>query len=71
MLEILKEHRWVLDILDITLMSIILYRLLLIVKGTKAAQMMTGLAILLLASPGTEYMTGCILDMNGASYLRT
>lgn len=28
-------------------------------------------AIMLLASPGTEYMTGCILDMNGASYLRT
>lgn len=28
-------------------------------------------AITLLASGGTEYMTGCILDMNGASYLRT
>lgn len=28
-------------------------------------------AILLLASEGTEYMTGCILDMNGASYLRS
>jgi 3-oxoacyl-[acyl-carrier protein] reductase len=28
-------------------------------------------AIILLASPGTEYMTGCILDINGASYLRT
>jgi len=28
-------------------------------------------AIALLASPGTEYMTGCILDMNGASYLRS
>ncbi len=28
-------------------------------------------AILFLASPGNEYMTGCILDMNGASYLRT
>jgi NAD(P)-dependent dehydrogenase (short-subunit alcohol dehydrogenase family) len=28
-------------------------------------------AILMLASDGTEYMTGCILDMNGASYLRT
>jgi len=28
-------------------------------------------AITLLASPGIEYMTGCILDMNGASYLRT
>ncbi len=28
-------------------------------------------AILYLASEGTEYMTGCILDVNGASYLRT
>lgn len=28
-------------------------------------------AILMLASDGTEYMSGCILDMNGASYLRT
>lgn len=28
-------------------------------------------AILLLASAGAEYMTGCILDMNGASYLRS
>ena len=28
-------------------------------------------AVLLLAAPGTEYMTGCIVDMNGASYLRT
>ncbi len=27
--------------------------------------------ILYLASPGTEYMTGCIVDINGASYLRT
>ncbi len=28
-------------------------------------------AVLLLASEGTEYMSGCILDMNGASYLRS
>jgi NAD(P)-dependent dehydrogenase (short-subunit alcohol dehydrogenase family) len=28
-------------------------------------------AVMLLATPGTEYMTGCILDMNGASYLRS
>lgn len=28
-------------------------------------------AILLLSSEGNEYMTGCVLDMNGASYLRT
>jgi len=62
MLEILKEHRWVLDILDITLMSIILYRLLLIVKGTKAAQMMTGLAILLLASLASRYLELFTID---------
>jgi NAD(P)-dependent dehydrogenase (short-subunit alcohol dehydrogenase family) len=30
-----------------------------------------GRAILLLAANGNEYMTGCVLDMNGASYLRT
>jgi NAD(P)-dependent dehydrogenase (short-subunit alcohol dehydrogenase family) len=30
-----------------------------------------GRAILLLAAEGSEYMTGCVLDMNGASYLRT
>lgn len=27
--------------------------------------------VLYLASPGNEYMTGCIIDINGASYLRT
>jgi len=27
--------------------------------------------VLFLASEGTEYMTGCIIDSNGASYLRT
>ncbi len=26
---------------------------------------------LFLAGPGTEYMTGCVIDANGASYLRT
>jgi NAD(P)-dependent dehydrogenase (short-subunit alcohol dehydrogenase family) len=28
-------------------------------------------AVALLAADGNEYMTGCILDMNGASYLRS
>jgi len=62
MIEILKEHRWVLDILDITLMSLILYRLFLIVKGTKAAQMMIGLAILLLASLASRYLELFTID---------
>lgn len=69
MLEILKEHRWVLDILDITLMSIILYRLLLIIKGTKAAQMMIGLAILLLASLASRYLELFTIDWLVQSFL--
>jgi NAD(P)-dependent dehydrogenase (short-subunit alcohol dehydrogenase family) len=28
-------------------------------------------AVVFLASKGTDFMTGCILDVNGASYLRT
>ncbi len=28
-------------------------------------------ALLFLASGGTDFMTGCILDVNGASYLRS
>jgi NAD(P)-dependent dehydrogenase (short-subunit alcohol dehydrogenase family) len=27
--------------------------------------------VLLLAAPGSEFLTGCIVDVNGASYLRT
>ena len=27
--------------------------------------------VFFLASPGTDYLTGCIIDVNGASYLRT
>lgn len=38
------------DLLDITLVAIIVYRLLLIIKGTKAAQMLIGLVLLLAAS---------------------
>jgi NAD(P)-dependent dehydrogenase (short-subunit alcohol dehydrogenase family) len=28
-------------------------------------------AVLMLCAPGNDYMTGCIVDMNGASYLRS
>jgi diadenylate cyclase len=48
-MEILRQIRWQ-DIVDVILMSIILYRLLLIIKGTKAAHMLMGLGVLLLAS---------------------
>jgi len=47
--EILKQIRWQ-DILDIVLVSLLLYRLLLFIKGTKAVQMLIGLGVLLLAA---------------------
>ncbi len=62
MIDFLREHRWILDILDIALMSLILYRLLLIVKGTKAAQMLIGLGILLIASIASRYLELFTID---------
>jgi diadenylate cyclase len=48
MLEILKSIR-VWDVLDILLVAFILYRLFLLIKGTRAVQMLIGLGVLLLA----------------------
>lgn len=62
MSEILKEYRWLLDILDILLMSLILYRLLLIIKGTKAVQMLIGLGLLLVASLASRYLELFTID---------
>ncbi len=47
-MEILKYLRWQ-DFLDILLVTIILYRLLLIIKGTRAVQILIGLGLLLIA----------------------
>lgn len=46
--------RWQ-DILDILIVSVILYRVLLIMKGTKAARMLTGLVFLFLAFVLSKY----------------
>jgi len=50
------------DILDILLVAIVLYRLLLMVKGTKAAQMLIGLAVLVVASIVAHYFNLITLD---------
>ncbi len=47
MLDILREIR-VWDVIDILLVSFILYRVFLLIKGTRAVQMVVGLGILLL-----------------------
>lgn len=61
MLEFLKQIRWQ-DLIDIVLMSIIIYRLLLIIKGTKAAHMLIGLGLLLGASFLSRYFELYTID---------
>jgi diadenylate cyclase len=60
-MEILKQLRWQ-DILDILLVALILYRILLIIKGTKAAQMLVGLGVLLLAFLFSGYLKLYTID---------
>ncbi len=55
MTELLRQVRWQ-DILDIIFVAIIFYRLLLFIKGTRAAQMLIGLGLLLLASLFSGYL---------------
>lgn len=54
-MELLRHLRWQ-DLVDIILMSLIFYRLLLIIKGTKAVQMLIGLGVLLFASLLSRYL---------------
>lgn len=54
MIEFIMQIRWQ-DLVDVILMSIIIYRLLLIIKGTKAAHMLIGLGLLLMASLLSRY----------------
>ncbi len=60
-MEILKQFRWQ-DLLDIVLISIIFYRLLLIIKGTRAAQMLIGIGVLLIASLLSSYLELYTID---------
>jgi diadenylate cyclase len=60
-MEILKELRWQ-DVLDILLVAVILYRVLLLIKGTKAAQMLVGLGVLFLAFLLSGYLQLYTID---------
>lgn len=61
MISLLKQIRWQ-DIIDVLLVSIIVYRILLIIKGTKAAKMMVGLAILIAASLLSRFLQLYTMD---------
>ena len=47
--------RWQ-DILDILIVTVIIYRVLLIIKGTKAVQMLIGVGVLFLALFFSKYL---------------
>ena len=61
MIEFIRQIRWQ-DMVDVILMSIIIYRLLQIIKGTKAAHMLIGLGLLLMASLLSRYFELYTID---------
>lgn len=48
MFEMLTNFRWLLDLLDILIVAFVIYRIILLIKGTRAVQMLLGLAVLLI-----------------------
>lgn len=67
MLELINQLRWQ-DAVDIILVSIILYRILLIIKGTRAAKMLLGLGVLLVVSFFSKYLELYTLDWMISSF---
>lgn len=61
MLDLLRQIRW-LDIIDIVIVSIILYKIFLIIKGTRAARMLVGIGVLLVASFFSRYLQLYTID---------
>ncbi|ALC17536.1 membrane protein [Desulfuromonas soudanensis] len=56
MLDIFNNtnFRWLLDLLDILLVAFIIYRIILLIKGTRAVQMLVGLAVILIVYVGSQ-----------------
>lgn len=67
MIEIVNQLRWQ-DVVDIILVSLILYRILLIIKGTRAAKMLLGLGVLLVVSFFSKYLELYTLDWMISSF---
>ncbi|MHB8707806.1 MAG: diadenylate cyclase CdaA [Desulfuromonadales bacterium] len=66
MFELLRHFRWTIDLLDILLVAFIIYRLILLIKGTRTVQMLVGLAVLLIvyvaSQVGGLYTLNWLLD---------
>jgi diadenylate cyclase len=61
LIEIIRQLRWQ-DFFDVLIVSIVVYRLLLIIKGTRALQMLIGLGVLLVASLVSKFVGFYTLD---------
>ncbi len=59
--DFLKNFRWLLDLLDIGLVAFIIYRIILLIKGTRAVQMLLGLAVILIVYVASQVAGLCTL----------
>lgn len=48
MLDVLENFRPLVDVLDVAIVAFIIYRIFLLIKGTRAVQMLLGLAVILI-----------------------
>ncbi|MEA3465744.1 MAG: diadenylate cyclase CdaA [Thermodesulfobacteriota bacterium] len=55
--EMMKNFRWLLDALDIALVAFIIYWIILLIKGTRAVQMLLGLMVIMAVYIGSQ-LTG-------------
>lgn len=60
-MELIAQLRWQ-DILDILIVWLVLYRLILFIRGTRAVQMLLGIGVLLIASLFAGYLKLYTLD---------
>ena len=60
--EALTQYRWFQDTVDIALVYYLFYRLLLIIKGTRAFQMLLGMGLLVLALIASQALEFYTLD---------
>ncbi len=61
MFDLLRQIRWQ-DILDIALVSVILYQVFLLIKGTRAARMLVGVGVLIIVSIFAKYFQLFTMD---------
>src|SRR5512142_3551047 len=60
--EALAHYRWFNDTLDIALVYYVFYRLLLLIKGTRAFQMLIGIGVILMVLFASQFLEFYTLD---------